>query len=116
VIALVAVLVLLVVTIWSTSVGAVLLARREQRRDLTLACRAWVPLARDDGRLYRCAAPVRPGNPRCGTHAASPDPVDGRPRLEMSRQEAHARTLMRWGMPVAAAISLAAIAIALVVI
>lgn len=113
-IALVAVLVLIVVVLWSASVGAVLLARREQRRDLLDACRAWVPLARDDGRLYRCAAPVRPGNSRCGTHATVPDPVDGRPRLEMSRQEAHARALMRWGLPLAAAISFLVIIIALV--
>jgi hypothetical protein len=114
VIALVASLVLLVVVVWSASVGAVVLARREQRRDLTIACRAWVPLARDDGRLYRCAAPVRLGNSRCGTHATTPDPVDGRPRLEMSRQEAHARALMRWGMPVAAAMSFLVIVIAVV--
>jgi hypothetical protein len=114
VIALVAALVLIVVVLWSASIGAVLLARREQRRDLATACRAWVPLARDNGQLYRCAAPVRPGNTRCGTHATVPDPVDGRPRLEMSRQEAHARALTRWGLPVTAAISFLVILIVLV--
>lgn len=104
VLALVIVLVLLVVTLWSVSIGAMLDVRREERRDMSTACPAWVPLARRDGRVYRCGVPLPAGRAWCGTHASPRARIEPGPdveRVDATRQWADARAKMRWGVPVA---------------
>lgn len=98
------VLVLVVVTLWSVSIGALLDVRREERRDRSAICPAWVPLARDDGRVYRCGVPLPAGRDWCGTHASPRARIEPGPdveRVDATRQWADARAKMRWGVPLA---------------
>lgn len=98
------VLVLLVVTLWSVSVGALLDVRREERRDLSAACPAWVPLPHDHGRVYRCGVPLPDGRDWCGTHASPRARIEPGPdveRVDRTRKWADAHAKMRWGVPVA---------------
>lgn len=114
-VALLLVLVLLVVFLWSVSLGAVLEVRKEAQRDLATACRAWVPLAGRDDQLYRCGVPLRPGQSWCGTHASPRDRRAGArdpgvERVEATRQWADARAKLQWGIPVASIVLLGAVA------
>lgn len=111
-------LVLVAVSLWSVSIGAVLDARRERRRALDEVCPAWVPLA-GGNRLYRCGAAPAPGRDHCPTHAApsrrnAAATHPGAERVEATRQWADARRKMRWGIPLASA-TLAAVVVAVAV-
>ena len=111
-------LALAAVSLWSVSIGAVLDARRERRRDLGSVCRAWVPLAGGE-RLYRCGATPVPGREHCPTHAApsrrnAEATHPGAERVEATRQWADARRKMRWGLPLASA-TLVAVVVAVAV-
>lgn len=107
-------LVLAAVSLWSVSIGAVRDVRREERRDLSTACPAWVPLAGDDDHLYRCGAPLPAGATHCPVHAqprqrnADRTHPDAQ-RVEATRAWADARRKMRWGIPVAVATLVAAL-------
>lgn len=117
--ALLVVLVLLAVTLWSVSIGARLDVRREERRDLSTACPAWVPLARGDGRVYRCGLPLPAGRAWCGTHASPRARIEPGPdveRVDATRQWADARAKMRWGVPVATASLLLAVVLVAVLL
>lgn len=105
-------LVLAAVSLWSVSIGAIRDVRREEARDPSTRCPAWVPLAGDDDHLYRCGAPLAAGATHCPMHAqprqrnaelTHPDAT----RVEATRTWADARRKMRWGIPVATATAVA---------
>lgn len=101
-------LVLAAVSLWSVSIGAVRDVRREEARDLAAVCPAWVPLAGDEDRLYRCGRPPADDTTYCPAHAQprqrnAEQTHPGAERLEATRAWADARRKMRWGIPVASA-------------
>lgn len=107
-------LVLAAVSLWSVSIGAIRDVRREERRDPATACPAWVPLAGDDDHLYRCGAPLTPGDVHCPMHAQprqrNADRTHPRAeRVEATRAWADARRKMRWGIPVASVTAVATV-------
>ena len=114
-------LVLAAISLWSVSVGAVRDVRREESRDLSRLCPAWVPLAGRDDALYRCGAEPGPDGTWCPAHAkprqrAAEHTHPGARHVEATWTWADARRKMRWGIPVASASAVLVVVLAVVAV